>query len=80
MQHITYKKVGVAPDHNTELTVITRNVDELTGWKWVGYFSSYGIFAKDELRRVVDAITGRVIVEYSIPGETVTLKTWCKNI
>ncbi len=65
---ITYKKVDSSPELNTELTVKTRNVDDLTGWEQVGYFGSNNIYMKNELRRLVDGTTSQVIIEYSIPG------------
>ena len=68
MQHFKYNGVGITTEQNTKTTVKTSNLDDFTGWKQVGNFSSYGIFAKDELRRLVDPTTGRVAIEYSVPG------------
>ena len=42
---------------------------DLNGWKQVGYFSSYGIFAKNDLRRLVDSATGRIIAQYKFNHE-----------
>ena len=66
MQHFKYADLGVALEHNNKSNVKTRNVDDFTGWKQVGYFSSYDIFAKDELRRLVDIATGKIVIEYSV--------------
>ena len=68
MQYFKYAALGVALEHNNKSNVKTRNVDDFTGWKQVGNFSSYCIFAKDELRRLVDLTTGKVAIEYSVPG------------
>ena len=55
-------------EHNNKSNVKTLNVDDFTGWEQVGNFSSYCIFAKDELRRLVDLTTGKLVIEYSING------------
>ena len=42
----------------------TRNIRDSNGWEQVGHFNSYLILAKDDLRRLVDPVTGRVIAQY----------------
>ena len=76
MQHFKYADLGVALEHNNKSNVKTRNADDFTGWKQVGNFSSYCIFAKDELRRLVDSTTGKVAIEYSVPGGNSNAEKW----
>ena len=46
----------------------TRGTDDnradLNGWKRVGQYASYLIYAKDNKRRLVDQKTGKSILEY----------------
>ena len=42
------------------------NRKDLSGWKHVGEYASYLIYAKDNKRRLVDQKTGRTVIEYSI--------------
>jgi hypothetical protein len=60
--------VSVSKDKPLSSRERSGNMPDLNGWEQLGYFSSYCIFAKNELRRLVDTTTGQVIIEYSIPG------------
>jgi len=42
------------------------NRTDLTGWKRVGEYASYFIYAKDNKRRLVDQKTGKSVLEYLI--------------
>ena len=42
----------------------TRNITNLKEWKFVANFNSYSIYAKDDIRRLIDTDTGRVITQY----------------
>jgi len=42
----------------------TRNITNLKEWKFVANFVSYSICAKDDIRRLIDTDTGRVIAQY----------------
>ena len=42
----------------------TRNITNLKEWKFVANFNSYSIYAKDDIRRLIDTDTGRVIAQY----------------
>ena len=43
-------------------------IANLKGWKKVGYYSSYFIYASGDIRRLVDPAAGRVIVQYRTPA------------
>ncbi len=68
--------VSVSKDKPLSIRERGGNMPDLNGWKQVGYFGSYGIFAKDEFRRLVDITTGKVAIEYSVPGEISSAKNW----
>ncbi|MCK4791074.1 MAG: hypothetical protein KAV87_45495 [Desulfobacteraceae bacterium] len=51
---------------NRASTEETQNMADANGWEQAGYFSSYLILVKDDLRRLVDPITGRVSLQYRI--------------
>ena len=42
----------------------TRDMTDLNEWKYIGHFDSYSIYAKDDIRRLIDTDTGRVITQY----------------
>jgi muconolactone delta-isomerase len=42
------------------------NRTDLTGWKRVGEYASYIIYAKDNRRRLVEQKTGKFVLEYVI--------------
>ena len=39
---------------------------DLNGWKQVGYYGSYFIYASGDIRRLVDPATGRIITQYNV--------------
>ena len=67
MQHLKHNSIGIATEHKTKTITKTRHIDDLKGWKRVGYYGSYSIFAKGELRRLVNITTRELITEYLIP-------------
>ena len=40
------------------------NTADLNGWKYIAKYSGYLIYAKDDIRRLIDTDTGRVIAQY----------------
>jgi len=42
----------------------TRDMTDLNEWKYICHFDSYSIYAKDDIRRIIDPATGGVIVQY----------------
>ena len=40
------------------------NTADLNGWKYIAKYSGYLIYAKDDIRRLIDTDTGRVITQY----------------
>ena len=54
----------VSPAKERAPAVETRSMADLNEWKYIGHFSSYCIYAKDDIRRLIDTITGRVITQY----------------
>ena len=43
-------------------------IASLKGWKQVGFYSSYFIYASGDIRRVIDPAAGRIIVQYRTPA------------
>ena len=55
-------------EHLTHKPASTRktgdNTPDLNGWKRIGDFGSYVIYASGDVRRLIDPNTGRVIAQY----------------
>lgn len=59
--------VSVPKDKLSSSRERSGNMPDLNGWKRVGDYSSYAIYAKGELRRLINTTTEQLIIEYLIP-------------
>jgi len=47
--------------------VTGNNIPNLKGWKYVGYYGSDLIYALDNIRRLIDPVTGQVTFQFRLP-------------
>jgi hypothetical protein len=51
---------------NSNLHIIkeAKNTTDLNGWKYVGHFGANSIYAKGNIRRIIEPETSNVVVQY----------------
>jgi hypothetical protein len=60
---------------NTNFKRVKYRNHEPVGWIYAGSFGDNDIYMKNELRRMIDRTTGRVLFEYYDSEKTVEYKT-----